>query len=80
MLEFQFETLKLSRLPGKLNVFLFAVPVLSHNLATGTKVAVGMYMMVMQNAVKFFGDTVFNIDPDAESDIDTRAGSRYRDR
>jgi malate dehydrogenase (oxaloacetate-decarboxylating)(NADP+) len=30
------------------------------------KVAVGMYMMVLQNAVKFFGDTVFNIDPDAE--------------
>ena len=33
----------------------------------GAKVAVGMYMMVMQNAVKFFGDTVFNIDPDAET-------------
>ncbi len=31
------------------------------------KVAVGMYMMVLQNAVKFFGDTVFNIDPDAET-------------
>ncbi|HEU0165993.1 MAG TPA: phosphate acyltransferase, partial [Thermomicrobiales bacterium] len=30
------------------------------------KVAVGMYMMVMQNAVKFFGDTVFNIDPSAD--------------
>jgi malate dehydrogenase (oxaloacetate-decarboxylating)(NADP+) len=26
-----------------------------------------MYMMVMQNTVKFFGDTVFNIDPDAET-------------
>ena len=35
-------------------------------LAPGVKVAVGMYMMVMQNGVKFFGDTVFNIDPDAE--------------
>ncbi len=33
----------------------------------GTKVAVGMYMMVLQNAVRFFGDTVFNIDPDAEA-------------
>ena len=31
------------------------------------KVAVGMYMMVSQNQVKFFGDTVFNIDPDAET-------------
>ncbi|MFT3694721.1 MAG: NADP-dependent malic enzyme [Kofleriaceae bacterium] len=31
------------------------------------KVAVGMYMMVLQNAVKFFGDTVFNIDPDADT-------------
>jgi malate dehydrogenase (oxaloacetate-decarboxylating)(NADP+) len=31
------------------------------------KVAVGMYMMVLQNTVKFFGDTVFNIDPDAET-------------
>ncbi|MEO6777645.1 MAG: NADP-dependent malic enzyme [Kofleriaceae bacterium] len=31
------------------------------------KVAVGMYMMVVQNQVKFFGDTVFNIDPDAET-------------
>ena len=30
-------------------------------------VAVGMYMMVVQNQVKFFGDTVFNIDPDAET-------------
>ena len=26
-----------------------------------------MYMMVLQNSVKFFGDTVFNIDPDAET-------------
>jgi malate dehydrogenase (oxaloacetate-decarboxylating)(NADP+) len=33
----------------------------------GAKVAVGMYMMVLQNSVKFFGDTVFNIDPDAEA-------------
>ena len=36
-------------------------------LLPGAKVAVGMYMMVMQNTVKFFGDTVFNIDPDAET-------------
>ncbi|CAN5639625.1 NADP-dependent malic enzyme [soil metagenome] len=35
-------------------------------LQPNCKVAVGMYMMVLQNAVKFFGDTVFNIDPDAE--------------
>ena len=35
-------------------------------LAPGVKVAVGMYMLVLQNSVKFFGDTVFNIDPDAE--------------
>ncbi len=33
----------------------------------GAKVAVGMYMMVLQNSVRFFGDTVFNIDPDAET-------------
>jgi malate dehydrogenase (oxaloacetate-decarboxylating)(NADP+) len=32
----------------------------------GARVAVGMYMMVLQNTVRFFGDTVFNIDPDAE--------------
>ena len=36
-------------------------------LSPGAKVAVGMYMMVMKNSVKFFGDTVFNIDPDAET-------------
>ena len=36
-------------------------------LEPGKKVAVGMYMMVQQNAVRFFGDTVFNIDPDAET-------------
>ena len=36
-------------------------------LSARPKVAVGMYMMVMQNSVKFFGDTVFNIDPDAET-------------
>jgi malate dehydrogenase (oxaloacetate-decarboxylating)(NADP+) len=36
-------------------------------LSTGAKVAVGMYMMVLQNSVKFFGDTVFNIFPDAET-------------
>ncbi|CAN5863527.1 NADP-dependent malic enzyme [soil metagenome] len=34
-------------------------------LSPGVKVAVGMYMMVLQNTVKFFGDTVFNIFPDA---------------
>ncbi|HEY4180077.1 MAG TPA: NADP-dependent malic enzyme [Kofleriaceae bacterium] len=34
-------------------------------LSPGVKVAVGMYMMVLQNSVKFFGDTVFNIFPDA---------------
>ncbi|MDB4962371.1 MAG: Malate dehydrogenase (oxaloacetate-decarboxylating) Phosphate acetyltransferase [Myxococcales bacterium] len=36
-------------------------------LQPGCKVAVGMYMMVLQNSVKFFGDTVFNIFPDAET-------------
>jgi malate dehydrogenase (oxaloacetate-decarboxylating)(NADP+) len=36
-------------------------------LTPGAKVAVGMYMMVLQNSVKFFGDTVFNIFPDAET-------------
>jgi malate dehydrogenase (oxaloacetate-decarboxylating)(NADP+) len=36
-------------------------------LSRGVKVAVGMYMMVLQNSVRFFGDTVFNIDPDAET-------------
>jgi len=36
-------------------------------LSPGVKVAVGMYMMVLQNSVKFFADTVFNIDPDAET-------------
>ena len=36
-------------------------------LSPGVKVAVGMYMMVLQNSVKFFGDTVFNIFPDAET-------------
>jgi malate dehydrogenase (oxaloacetate-decarboxylating)(NADP+) len=36
-------------------------------LSPGVKVAVGMYMMVLQNTVKFFGDTVFNIFPDAET-------------
>jgi malate dehydrogenase (oxaloacetate-decarboxylating)(NADP+) len=35
-------------------------------LTPGVKVAVGMYMMVLQNSVMFFGDTVFNIFPDAE--------------
>ncbi|MGE0547546.1 MAG: NADP-dependent malic enzyme [Kofleriaceae bacterium] len=36
-------------------------------LSPGVKVAVGMYMMVLQNSVKFFGDAVFNIFPDAET-------------
>ncbi len=36
-------------------------------LAPGARVAAGMYMMVLQNSVKFFGDTVFNIDPDADA-------------
>ena len=36
-------------------------------LSPGAKVAVGMYMMVLQNSVKFFGDTVFNIFPDADT-------------
>jgi malate dehydrogenase (oxaloacetate-decarboxylating)(NADP+) len=36
-------------------------------LSPGIKVAVGMYMMVLKNSVKFFADTVFNIDPDAET-------------
>jgi malate dehydrogenase (oxaloacetate-decarboxylating)(NADP+) len=34
-------------------------------VSPGVKVAVGMYMVVMQNSIKFFADTVFNIDPDA---------------
>jgi malate dehydrogenase (oxaloacetate-decarboxylating)(NADP+) len=33
----------------------------------GVRVAVGMYMMVLKNSVKFFGDTVFNVNPDAET-------------
>ena len=36
-------------------------------LMPGVKVAVGMYMIVLKNSVKFFGDTVFNIFPDAET-------------
>ena len=36
-------------------------------LSPGAKAAVGMYMIVLQNSVKFFGDTVFNIFPDAET-------------
>jgi malate dehydrogenase (oxaloacetate-decarboxylating)(NADP+) len=36
-------------------------------LEPGRKVAVGMYMMILQNSVRFFGDTVFNIDPDADT-------------
>jgi malate dehydrogenase (oxaloacetate-decarboxylating)(NADP+) len=36
-------------------------------LRPGAKVAVGMYMMVLKNSVRFFGDTVFNIDPDPDT-------------
>jgi malate dehydrogenase (oxaloacetate-decarboxylating)(NADP+) len=36
-------------------------------LRPGVKVATGMYMMVFQNSVKFFGDASINIDPDAET-------------
>jgi malate dehydrogenase (oxaloacetate-decarboxylating)(NADP+) len=36
-------------------------------LSPGAKVAVGMYMIVRKNSVLFFGDTVFNIFPDAET-------------
>jgi malate dehydrogenase (oxaloacetate-decarboxylating)(NADP+) len=36
-------------------------------LSPGAKVAVGMHLIVLQNSVKFFGDTVFNIDPDADT-------------
>ncbi|HEY6175074.1 MAG TPA: phosphate acyltransferase, partial [Kofleriaceae bacterium] len=36
-------------------------------LQPGAKVAVGMYMIVQQNSVMFFGDTVFNIFPDADT-------------
>ncbi|MFN0253077.1 MAG: NADP-dependent malic enzyme [Kofleriaceae bacterium] len=39
-------------------------------LSPGAKVAVGVYMMVLQNSVKFFGDTVFNIFPDADTLVD----------
>jgi malate dehydrogenase (oxaloacetate-decarboxylating)(NADP+) len=35
------------------------------DLAPGVEVAAGMYMMVLQNSVKFFGDATINIDPDA---------------
>jgi malate dehydrogenase (oxaloacetate-decarboxylating)(NADP+) len=42
-------------------------PLQIFGLSPGAKVAVGMYMMVLQNSVKFFGDTVFNIDPDADT-------------
>ena len=41
-------------------------PLQIFGLQPNAKVAVGMYMMVLQNSVKFFGDTVFNIDPDAD--------------
>jgi malate dehydrogenase (oxaloacetate-decarboxylating)(NADP+) len=36
-------------------------------LSPGAKVAVGMYLIVLQNSVKFFGDSVFNISPDADT-------------
>ncbi|MCA9673951.1 MAG: NADP-dependent malic enzyme [Kofleriaceae bacterium] len=36
-------------------------------LAPGATRAVGMYMMVLQNSVKFFGDTTINIDCDADT-------------
>jgi malate dehydrogenase (oxaloacetate-decarboxylating)(NADP+) len=36
-------------------------------LSPGIKVAVGMYMMVLKNSVKFFADTVFNVDPDPDT-------------
>jgi malate dehydrogenase (oxaloacetate-decarboxylating)(NADP+) len=36
-------------------------------LAPGVKVAVGMAMMVLKGSVRFFGDTVFNTEPDAET-------------
>ena len=36
-------------------------------LSPGVKVAAGMYMMVLKNSVKFFGDTVFNVDPNADA-------------
>jgi malate dehydrogenase (oxaloacetate-decarboxylating)(NADP+) len=36
-------------------------------LSPGAKVAVGMHMIVLQNSVRFFGDSVFNISPDADT-------------
>jgi malate dehydrogenase (oxaloacetate-decarboxylating)(NADP+) len=36
-------------------------------LAPGARVAAGMYMMVLQNSVKFFGDATINIEPDVET-------------
>jgi malate dehydrogenase (oxaloacetate-decarboxylating)(NADP+) len=42
-----------------------ALEILGH--APGVRVATGMYMMVLQNSVKFFGDATINIDPDAET-------------
>ncbi len=35
-------------------------------LMPGVRVAAGMYMMVLKNSVKFFGDTVFNSEPTPE--------------
>jgi len=42
-------------------------PLQIFGLSPGAKVAVGMHMIVMQNSVKFFGDTVFNVSPDADT-------------
>jgi malate dehydrogenase (oxaloacetate-decarboxylating)(NADP+) len=36
-------------------------------LRPGVRVATGMYMMVLKDAVKFFADATINIDPDAET-------------
>jgi malate dehydrogenase (oxaloacetate-decarboxylating)(NADP+) len=36
-------------------------------LTPGVRVAAGMYMMVLQNSVKFFGDATINVQPDAET-------------
>jgi malate dehydrogenase (oxaloacetate-decarboxylating)(NADP+) len=36
-------------------------------LQPGAKVAVGVYMIVQQNSIRFFGDAVFNINPDADT-------------
>ena len=36
-------------------------------LRAGVKVATSMYMMVLENSVKFFADATVNIDPDADT-------------